>query len=122
MLISGLPLYLLSVLSVSKMPPKKRDSLGRVDPKTKKKRWESRANEIPQQREAGLESNRQRSAESRAAETTEQREATLEGNRLRVAGLKAAETSEQREQDCGKPSKNCKVKSCRKIRAARGQK
>ncbi|EPB70224.1 hypothetical protein ANCCEY_10689 [Ancylostoma ceylanicum] len=78
------------------MPPKKRDSPGRVDPRTKRVQ-DSRTSETPEEREARLEDNRIRNAESRAAETTERRNARLEQNRLRVAESSATETHEQRE-------------------------
>ncbi|EPB68090.1 hypothetical protein ANCCEY_12816 [Ancylostoma ceylanicum] len=77
------------------MPPKRKDSLSRVSPGTKRVR-ELRAAETPEQRDARPEQNRIRNAETRAAETTEQRDARLEKNRLRNAELRVAETSEQR--------------------------
>jgi hypothetical protein len=76
--------------------PRKRKSIGQVNPNCK---WMKllRAAETPQQRQARSEQNRTRNAESRAAETPQQCEARLEQKRTGTAESRVAETTEQRE-------------------------
>jgi hypothetical protein len=84
------------LLFAFRMAPRKRKSIGQVNPNCKRMKFLIAA-ETPQQRQTRLEQNRTKNAESRAAETPQQREARLEQKRTRTAKSRAAETTEQRE-------------------------
>ncbi|GBL58862.1 hypothetical protein AVEN_91114-1 [Araneus ventricosus] len=78
------------------MPPKKRQSIGEVHPKTRRTKV-MRACETPEQRDARVEQSRLRMSASRAIETHEVRRDRLEEDRHRRAASRANETTEQRE-------------------------
>ncbi|GBM11127.1 hypothetical protein AVEN_243003-1 [Araneus ventricosus] len=78
------------------MPPKKRQSIGQVHPKTRRAKV-MRVCGIPEQRDARVEQSRLRMSASRAIETPEVRRYRLEEDRHRRAASRANETTEQRE-------------------------
>ncbi|GBM85057.1 hypothetical protein AVEN_31204-1 [Araneus ventricosus] len=77
------------------MPPKKRQSIGQVHPKTRRAKV-MRACEAPEQRDARVEQRRLRMSAPRAIETPEVWRDRLEKDRLRMSAATAIETPEVR--------------------------
>ncbi|GBL98316.1 hypothetical protein AVEN_174103-1 [Araneus ventricosus] len=78
------------------MPPKKRQYIGQVHPKTRRAKV-MRACETPEQRDTRVEQSCLRMSASRAIEKPEVRRDRLEEDRHRRAACRANETTEQRE-------------------------
>jgi hypothetical protein len=79
------------------MPPKKRASIGQINPQARRAKL-LRAAETPEQRESRLEQQRVRQAEVRADEAPHVYEKRLEQQRVRQAEVRAGETTHEYEE------------------------
>jgi hypothetical protein len=83
------------------MPPKKRASIGQINPQARRAKL-LRAAETPEQRESRLEQQRVRQAEVRADEAPHVYEKRLEQQRVRQAEVRAGETTHEYEERMGR--------------------